>query len=57
MFHAAKLLYQTAKTCLYIKENYKKMHFILGVEAGDWLAPFFVGILVFWERKKEQAMC
>jgi hypothetical protein len=21
----------------------KKMHFILGVEAGDWLAPFFVG--------------
>ena len=33
------------------------MHFILGVEAGDWLAPFFVGILMFWERKKEQAMC
>ena len=22
------------------------MHFILGVETGDWLAPFFVGILL-----------
>ena len=33
------------------------MHFILGLEAGDWLAPFFVGTLVFLEIKKEQAMC
>ena len=29
MFHAAKVLHQTAKTCQYLKENYKKMHFFL----------------------------
>ena len=26
---AAKVLYQTAKTCQYLKEFYKKMHFFL----------------------------
>ena len=26
---AAKVLHQTAKTCQYLKENYKKMHFFL----------------------------
>ena len=53
---AAKVLYQSAKTCQYVKENYKKVHFILGLEAR-LACSFFVGVLGFWERKKEQAMC
>ena len=32
LFYAAKLLYQTAKTCQYVKENAKKMHFFIKSE-------------------------
>ena len=28
------------------------MHFILGVEAGDWLAPFFCGSFGVLGKKK-----
>jgi hypothetical protein len=53
---AAKVLHQTAKTCQYLKENYKKMHFFYQRRV------ITVGLLLFYlnevrfEIKKEQAI-
>jgi len=54
LFYAAKLLYQTAKTCQYVKEFYKKYTFLIKDCLLDFSLLLFckIGVLT---KKKEQA--
>lgn len=56
MNYAAKILHQTAKTCQYVKENYKKMQFF--IKRGSLLlaCSFFYLSRAVFETKKEQAI-